>query len=667
MIGFEERIKIDSVFVQNIQALEAFTQRYIKILKGKGAQGLRSGIITIPVVVHVVYKTGAQNISDTQIQSQIDVLNEDFRELNTDISNVPAEFSGLTSDIRIEFQLAARDPDCNNTTGITRTSTTADDFDYDPYGSTPTARNPVKFSSSGGVDGWPPDEYLNIWVCNLSSGLLGYASFPADLSTRPDEDGVVIDYQSFGNTGNVVSPFDLGRTATHEIGHWLNLRHIWGDGGSGCVATDYVDDTPNQEYYNFGCPAHPQTSCGSHDMFMNYMDYVDDDCMIMFTDGQSDRMDACLYSTRADILSSEGLISPPSGVTDDLWSKDTDDDIGDEPNTLSSYVCLSDDIWVRRTSDGLTNQEHENPLGGATNYVYVRVRNRGCQNASNAKVKLYWAKASSGLGWPAPWDGSVTTPALMGDLIGTGNTGNVAGSGFTILEYSWTVPNPADYAGIGGSKTHFCLLSRIETSNTSPYGMTFPETGSLSGNVRNNNNIVWKNITIAEDDGSGGRFLSFFVANFNRYVTKTKLVFEQVKKEKSPFDIGTLTVEPDRDLYRIWADGGKKGNHIKDVGDNIIEILQSGATLENIELKPNEIKVLNVKLRPGPEAPNNRQIYKLNVLQYQTDGTDIFMGGQNLVFKVEYDKSKEEIVDGIDWWKYLWWLIIIIIIIRRKK
>jgi hypothetical protein len=246
-------------------------------------------VATIPVVVHVVYATATQNISDEQIHSQIDVLNRDYRATNPDVSTVPSVFGHLVGDSVVEFRLATVDPDGNPTDGITRTSTTVGGFGAD---------DAVKSARSGGADPWPGDRYLNMWVCKLGGGLLGYAQFPGGPA---ETDGVVITYTAFGTTGTATSPFDLGRTATHEVGHYLNLFHIWGDDGSGCGGTDEVDDTPNQGSENVGKPTFPHVSCHNGpngDLFMNYMDYVDDDTMVMFTAGQVARMRACLDSAR---------------------------------------------------------------------------------------------------------------------------------------------------------------------------------------------------------------------------------------------------------------------------------------------------------------------------------------------------------------------------------
>lgn len=261
----------------------------------------RSGVTVVPVVVHVVYNGAAQNISDAQIHSQIDVLNQDFRKTNPDVSSLPAPFQPLAADARIEFELATTDPAGAATSGITRTSTTTAGFTDD---------NKVKHASTGGADAWPRDNYLNLWVCRLSGGLLGYAQFPGG---PPDTDGVVIRDTAFGNTGTAAAPFNLGRTATHEIGHWLNLRHIWGDDGTGCSGDDFVADTPNAAGANSGIPSFPHVTCGNGpngDLFQNYMDYTDDAGMFMFTAGQVTRMQASLDGDRPTL----GHVKPGGGT-----------------------------------------------------------------------------------------------------------------------------------------------------------------------------------------------------------------------------------------------------------------------------------------------------------------------------------------------------------------
>lgn len=212
-----------------------------------------NSIIIIPVVVHVIHNIGetigvGHNISVAQVQSQIDVLNEDFRRLNPDNVNTPIDFQGVAADPNIEFRLACLDPNGNVTDGITRTASAVASF---------TDNDNIKFNSSGGHDAWPTNRYLNMWVGNLSGGLLGYAQFPFDYSTKPTTDGVVITTTGFGRVGNVAVPFHTGRTATHEVGHWRNLFHIWGDANCG---NDQCNDTPQQREANSGCPIFPSAS-----------------------------------------------------------------------------------------------------------------------------------------------------------------------------------------------------------------------------------------------------------------------------------------------------------------------------------------------------------------------------------------------------------------------
>jgi hypothetical protein len=255
-------------------------------------------LITIPVVVHVVFNNSLENITDEQITSQIRILNEDYRKQNADIGLVPAPFKPFVADAKIEFKLAVRDPDGNPTNGITRTFTQKTAFSFD---------DAVKFASTGGKDAWSADKYLNIWICNLGGGLLGYAQFPGG---DAETDGVVISHQYFGDVGTAIPPFNKGRTTTHEVGHWLNLRHIWGDDMGACAGSDAVEDTPNQADSNFGRPTFPRITCGNApngDMYMNYMDYVDDDAMFMFSAGQVARMRATLDGPRALIKSSDAL------------------------------------------------------------------------------------------------------------------------------------------------------------------------------------------------------------------------------------------------------------------------------------------------------------------------------------------------------------------------
>jgi len=247
--------------------------------------------VTIPVVVHVVYRTDDENISDTQIRSQIVALNRDYSANNPDKDSVPNVWKGLIADAQIKFLLATKDPKGKKTNGITRTKTKRESFG---------SHDTVKRASTGGASAWPSAKYLNLWVCSLGEGLLGYAQFPGGPAAT---DGVVILNTAFGTTGTAAAPFNLGRTAVHEVGHWLNLNHMWGD-TSDCSGTDHVADTPNAQLPNYGKPGFPRVTCTNGpngDMFMNYMDYVDDDAMVMFSSGQVARMQATLAGPRKSI------------------------------------------------------------------------------------------------------------------------------------------------------------------------------------------------------------------------------------------------------------------------------------------------------------------------------------------------------------------------------
>lgn len=264
-------------------------------------------IYRIPVVVHVVHNgeavgTGA-NISEAQVQSQIEVLNEDFRRIGGTNGVNPG---GLGEDTRIEFFLAETGPDGQQLAepGIDRVNGGREEWPKGPL------RNPIETVLKPSTI-WNPEEYFNIWTVNfggfVSRNLLGYAQFP-DQSGLPglnadggpdDTDGIVIGYKYFGsseksNFSSLIAPFDLGRTTTHEVGHWLGLRHIWGDGD--CTADDFCADTPDASEPTYGCPVSKST-CGSEDLFENYMDYTDDGCMNVFTADQVERMHTVLQNS----------------------------------------------------------------------------------------------------------------------------------------------------------------------------------------------------------------------------------------------------------------------------------------------------------------------------------------------------------------------------------
>ena len=264
----EAKIKDDPTLALRMNEIEAFTQK--AMLTGR----LVNGKVEIPVVVNVLYKTAAENITDAQIQSQIDVLNADFNATNSDFSSTPALFSGVAANVGITFVLET----------VNRKSTTKTSWG---------TRDAMKKTKQGGLDPTSPTTKLNMWACTIGGGILGYAQFPGGSTTT---DGVVIDSKYFGLSGSGAYPYNLGRTATHEVGHWMNLRHIWGDATCG---SDLVSDTPTHNTANYGVPAYPHysTCTGTPvEMTMNYMDYTDDRGMYMFSNGQKSRMAAIFVS-----------------------------------------------------------------------------------------------------------------------------------------------------------------------------------------------------------------------------------------------------------------------------------------------------------------------------------------------------------------------------------
>lgn len=297
----QQEIQADPSRGALLEAIDQYTQQWLE----ENDPSAERNVITIPVVYHVVWRTTAENIPDARLLAQLQQLNEDFARLNADADQTPSLFAALGTNTQIQFCLAQRDPSGNPTTGIVRRQTTVTSF---------SSNNAVKYTAQGGSNAWPRDSYLNIWTCNLSNSLLGYAQFPGGTAAT---DGVVVLHSSVGSltVPGSASPFNFGRTLTHEVGHWLNLRHIWGDATCG---NDQVADTPVHNASNGGCPTYPHLSTCSGtpvEMTMNYMDYTNDGCMNLFTRGQSDRMRA-LFGTggsRVALLSSQGCVPPGGG------------------------------------------------------------------------------------------------------------------------------------------------------------------------------------------------------------------------------------------------------------------------------------------------------------------------------------------------------------------
>jgi PKD repeat protein len=350
---YHEYLKtVDASYESNQNQLEQLIQQRMSADK----TWKTTGVVTVPVVFHILYSTNnaTQNISNARITAQMDVLNQDFSGTNVDVTNVPSVFQPFVANTGIQFCLAVRDPLGNTTDGIIRKQTTTTSFG---------TNNAIKFDAQGGSNAWPRDSYLNIWVGNLSGGLLGYAQFPGGAANT---DGVVILNGAVGGPGalGTASPYNRGRTATHEIGHWFNLRHIWGDATCG---NDMVADTPTQQGANFGCPSFPKITCSNGpngDMFMNYMDYVDDNCMIMFSIGQGTRMNTSITASRAALLNSMGCVPVSGGAP------------------VANFIASATNITVG-TSINFTDQSSGSPTTWAWTFTGGTPNSSNVQNPTN--------------------------------------------------------------------------------------------------------------------------------------------------------------------------------------------------------------------------------------------------------------------------------------------
>ncbi|WP_037348875.1 GEVED domain-containing protein [Sediminibacter sp. Hel_I_10] len=388
MENLEQRAQNDPNLEQRMQEIEIFTQNKIQEMQSSRIDG---SIITIPVVVHVLYRNSTENISLAQIQSQLDVLNEDFRRTNPDADNVWSQ----AADSEIEFCLVTVDPNGNATTGVTRKSTTRQNWG---------TSDDMKRTSTGGVNPWDTSQYLNMWIVPQmlnpqGNTILGYAQFPGGSAAT---DGVVMAYNYFGRVGNVSAPFDGGRTTTHEVGHFFNLRHIWGDANCG---NDFVSDTPTHQTSNGGCPI-GQVSCGSTDMVQNYMDYTNDSCMNLFTTGQKNRMRAVLAAggvRRSLALSDKcGAVAQPT-CNDGIQN-------GNETGVDCGGSC----------SPCQTGNQYCSSQGDSVNDEYIsRVQVGSINNASGAQLYSNFTSVSTDLSKGSSYTLTIT-PTWTGSTYSEG-------------------------------------------------------------------------------------------------------------------------------------------------------------------------------------------------------------------------------------------------------
>lgn len=290
MMGQAQPCKVDDWIIQP-KTEEQFKQFKALLHHQQSTPHLRNRtVVYFPVVIHVVATASNRPVSLAQAIQQLDVLNDDFAGLGENVNRLEEEFKSLVGDAQMQFCLATTDPDGQPTSGITFTSTTVNNIALQTG---PGGRVAIHYDQLGGKTGWDPSRYINIWIGEYG-GILGSASFPG-MAPYPEQIGIVIDPQYFGAIGEAGNSgfYGHGHTLTHEMGHFFGLRHIWGSGlDINCEDSDDIDDTPNSGGPYYGCPTGTQSSCGSNDMYQNFMDLSDDRCLAAFTKGQVDFMQA---------------------------------------------------------------------------------------------------------------------------------------------------------------------------------------------------------------------------------------------------------------------------------------------------------------------------------------------------------------------------------------
>lgn len=504
--------------------LPANFETWLQPLLQSGPTGGRS-VYTLPVIVHVIYNGEAigagSNISQPQIQSQLQILNEDFRKLNADISSVPSAWTGVAADCEINFCFAMVDPSGNVLTepGINRVNRSTNGFTSPPYG-TSYIDGTIKLATI-----WDPNNYLNVWCIDLGSSLLGYATFPnpggsglGGLSApygSATSDGVVIRNTAMGNTGTAAAPFNKGRTATHEIGHWLGLRHIWGDGS---CANDYCNDTPTQQSSNNGCPSFPSVTCSNGpngDMFINYMDYVNDNCMFMFSNDQKTRVQAIMSNSPMRMALANSI-------------------------KCNNPVALDAGVTIITTPVGSICQSSITPT--------VTLKNFGSATLTSATISY---TIDGGTAILFNWTGTLTSGSTANVTL----PGSTAGAGAHTFSVNSSVPN----GGTDGNPANDMVSNTfniISAGQALPFSygfepITFPPTGWSLSNP--DNLVAWARTTGAAKTGIASMWFNSINYTCNGCIEEVSLPNFDLTTASSP----SLTFQV---AYRLFSNPGVTPN-----------------------------------------------------------------------------------------------------------
>lgn len=462
-LKFQRNPALRARFEQQRSAFKKIVKERINSNSTKNAQTARV-IYTIPVVFHIVL-TNPTVVTDAQIQAQLDTLNRDFAGSNGDSVVIPDYFKPLFGKSGIQFCMAQRTPDGENTNGIERITTTHLAFSAD---------DAVKHASSGGADIWDNSKYFNVWICALSNGLLGYSTFPDSTGTESSaQQGTVVEYRSL--PGGTFTNYNTGKTLSHETGHYFNLFHIWGDDKGECTGTDDVDDTPNQADASSGCYSGVRTDACAPDgdgiLYQNYMDYTNDNCLVMFTNDQVIRMESALVNYRSSLLTSDGC-TPPIPKNYDAQLKSV--------NNPSSRVCT-------------------------TSFApSVTIRNNGINVLTSLNINY---KIDNGKAVAYKWTGSLTKPSSLNITLDsiTSTSGN-----HLLTVYISNPDNKADEdLSTDTLTTNFQYYPPVAAISESFESPVFPPAGWDILNP--DNSITWERVTGFAKTGNA----SVKISNFN--------------------------------------------------------------------------------------------------------------------------------------------------------